>query len=272
MKKYILFYLLFSFLNINALDTKLALELARSKNIGMTIERANTIYEYINLFVMETGYVPMARTTAPVKSNMQVLEEKYGTMNKQGYDKNQLLSFSFSPTPGSLPITTTTVLPLSVVFKNIVPNNLSNISKQVYRNNPNIHQNAIINPDNSMSIKLKPETIKFLINHKIVKTLAPTSGSGLVSIQDEAPTCNSTLNHGSVWYRPDVSGGYLIYFCATSNTWEQVSNKPNIEIYRTSKVLLDTIKPPKGTKGYALNGTQIWEYIYNGSSWIRVVD
>lgn len=273
MKKYILFYMLLSFVCLNALDTKLALELARSKNIGIAIDRANTIYDYINLYVMETGYVPMPKTTAPVKTNMQVLEEKYGVMNKRGYDKNQNISFSFAPTPVALPMTTTTPIPLSVVFTNIVPKHLSNIAKQVYKNNPNIHQNGTINPDNSMSIKLKAETVRFLTNHKLVKTLAPVSGAGMVSVQDLEPVC-STPNQGSVWYRPDVVGGYIISFCSTSNTWEQVANKPNLEIYRPTLTSLNAIKPPKGTKGYALNatGTQIWEYIYNGNLWIRVVD
>ena len=232
-KNFLLIFIFSIFINLNANDTKLALELARSKNLDVVINRVNTIYEYINLFVLETGNVP---------ANINAITTRYPNMVTTGF--NQGLNITF------------TINNNIVTFKNIVPNNLSAISRQLYRNNPNLHPQGIVNPNDTITIRLNAKAMQVLTKVAIItqnnsNPLAPKDPVVLDS--DTTPSTCLGINNGRLWYRPDSTGGFIVNLCI-NGIYTQVADDLNMYIFMNTEALLQQIRAPIGTKGYAFDG------------------
>ena len=78
----VLFFLVAN--NTYALDKKIELEEARINRVEVIIERVNNIYNFVNLYILETGIIPL---------NITELETKYAGINTQGYNKSDIISF-----------------------------------------------------------------------------------------------------------------------------------------------------------------------------------
>ena len=253
-KRVLLIFIFFMFVNLSANDTKLALELARSKNLDVVINRVNTIYEYINLFILETGSVP---------ANIAAITNRYPNIVTTGF--NQGLNITF------------TIANNIITFANIVPNNLSAISRQLYRNNPNLHPQGTVNINDTITIRLNPKAMQVLTRVAIITAnnatpIAPTDP--VVFDIDTTPSSCQAANSGRLWYRPDATGGFIVSVCA-AGTYTRLANDLNIYIYRPTEALLQQVRAPIGTKGYAVElatGT-LREYIcttIGANPWVRV--
>ena len=95
------------------------MELARSSKIDKTIERVNTIYDYINLYILQTGDKAVTRDK---------LDDAFGLTNSNwlGYD-NKIITFSINNN--------------IVTFKNIIDKNT--ISESLKRLNQDNYSRRI---------------------------------------------------------------------------------------------------------------------------------
>ena len=226
-------------------NNKLALQIARSKNLTNVIKRVNTINEFINLYVLQEGKIP---------NNISTLVSKYQGINIESFKRGDTFSFTINNN--------------IVKFTNIIPTNTSTLIEQIYRNSPILNANAIVViSDNSMNISLNAKSIQFLSNVDNVKT-ADTF------VQLNSPVCNGSSN-GKLWYKPDSIGGFDISYCDVilGANWENISNKLNIVILKDSSSALDVIKPNDGTIGYVKDSaTTAKKYIYSKSTndWLEI--
>ena len=239
---------LFLFLNTNvfSMGERLNIEASRINKLNVIIKRVNTLYNFVNLHILQTSISP---------NNIAILNAKYSGLVTNGYRSTNSITF--------------TILNNIVTFSNVVPldsssSPLSPIVRQIYVNNANLHENAIVNADLSISIQLKPEAIKFLSNRNILMTRFPT-----LQIQETEPVCD-IANNGRVWYQPDVMGGYYIQYCnglIALPAWVNMSNNLDIALYRVTLAQLNSIQPPVGTKGYIeINGgADLRECIFTGT-------
>lgn len=240
----LILFTLFSF-EAFALDNKHALEVIRAKKLDQVIARVNNMYEFINLYIMETGATP----------TFAQLTTRYANMNTDSMLEGQSLTFTVSTN--------------IVTFSNILQSASSDLLKGMYKNHASLDPNAHVNTDLTLSIGLKPQTIKFMTYITRIQTL---DTNALVS--ESAPTCTAALNRGRLWYQPDANGGFVISYCQPS--WQLLSNKINISIYRDTVVDLNAIKPPTGTIGYALTVNppptpdEVNEYVFDGTAWQMV--
>ena len=251
MKRFLLIFIFSIFVNLSANDTKLALELARSKNLDVVVNRVNTIYEYINLFVLETGNVP---------ANINAITTRYPNIVTTGF--NQGLNITF------------TIANNIITFNNIVPNNLSAISRQLYRNNPNLHPQGIVNPNDTITIRLSAKAMQVLTRVAIItaNNSTPLAATDPVVLDiDSTPSTCQGANTGRLWYRPDSVGGFIVSVCA-AGAYTRVANDLNIYIYRATEALLQQVRAPIGTKGYAVESATglLREYICTTTGWVRV--
>ena len=249
-KKVLLTFILFFVFaaDLMAVNTRLALEISRAKQIDKIILRVNAISEYINLYVMETGRTP--RTIA-------ILQLQYpSVILTNGYNGN--ITFTIRN---------------NIITFSGVASNLSPIVEQIYRNSSELHPFAVVvenEGDLTMNIPLDAQSIKFLGSVSIIKSF--DNGTGNLFISDTAPllnqNCNVQNDVGKVWYQPNFMGDYTTYFCTDTPTWQWdiLSNKLDIALYRPTVIELKKIKPAIGTKGYAFDGTVLHEYIYIGDS------
>lgn len=247
-KKIVLSILLLSLsiTNLQAIDSKLALELARSKKITEAINRVNSIYDYINLFIMETGTNP---------ANFAALSTQYAGLVRTGFTATDNIDFSIA---NNL-VTFTGIATMA---------NTTPILRQIFQNSPNLRPNALVNPATlTISIRLKAETVQFLSKSSQVKSMSPLT----IFVQNSDPGCNQVAHNGRSWYIPDSVGGYTVKSC-NGSVWSFISNKIDTVIYRPTIGDLNNIKPPAGTKGYIDSATagETNEYIYDGTIWRRV--
>lgn len=247
-KKFIiLFCILFFALESFALDNRYPLEMQRAKKLDQIIKRVNNIYSFINLYVLQTGSLP---------SSTAILSSKYANINTDGFLDTDSIAFTVNSSN------------YTVTFTNLIPSGSSELVKGLYKVHPDLDANATVNSANlSLTIGLKPETIKFLTYKSRIEAL---DSSALIS--ESTPVCNASTNTGKLWYQPDANGGFNISFCEPG--WQILSNKINISIYRSSVTALLSISPPSGTIGYALNTAvtpnEVNEYVYDGITWRKV--
>ena len=259
-QKLLIICILMGFFNNEAysLDYKLKLEESRIKRVEIVIERVNNIYSFINLYILEKGLKP---------NDISVLSTEYAGLNTEGYNKSDVISFTWGSTPGQENI---------ITFDNVVPSNLSNMPKQIYFNNDRLNPNAIVDTvDLKISINLEVNTTKFLKRIEMLKLLDPSpfSPSANYRYSDFEPTCSASINDGKIWYQPDLDGGFIMSVCL-SGSWNTTRvNKLNINIYRDTFTELSNISPPVGTIGYArrvISPFEIREYVFDGVNWQEV--
>lgn len=237
----IIFMMLVLFCNNAIANTnKLALELARSKNLTTVIQRVNIIKDFINLYTLQEAKTP---------ANIEELTAKYTKLSVKSFSNNVNISFSVSNN--------------IIEFQNIIPDNSSNLIKQIFINSQNLSPNTMIDSNLTMSMMLDTKTIKFL---SVIDDLNTSENY----IQFDSPVCIGT-NEGNLWYKPDSVGGFKISFCNSGN-WTYLSNKINIVILRDSKGELDPIKPQSGTIGYVESNNTATKYIYSTThnKWLEI--
>jgi len=247
--RFILFAILFLLVPfLNASNNNIALELARAKQMEKTIDNVKNIFNFINLYALENGEL-LANSTA--------LLIAYPDVSSSSYINGKTFNFSISNN--------------LVKFTNVVKkDDISDTLYSIYKNLVLTKLNGVVNADDSISMNLEYKTIKFLSQIDIIRDVYSSSSTGTLSISKDAP---QSASYGDLWYRPDANGGFFIYSYPSSGTWEYISNKINMFIYKSSLTELNKIKAPKGTKAYANNGTsttEVKEYISDGSSWLSV--
>jgi hypothetical protein len=244
-KKIVLIFTLLFILNIesSAANKKLALEIARAKDIEKIILRVNSIYDYINLYIMETAKNPL---------NMNEITSKYSGLKTNGYNGTSI-TFSLNNK--------------IIKFSNIISTNASNNIKQIYKNSVNLHPFANILVNLDMEIPIDTNSRKLLAYKDMLLSF---NTSGTIFVEDTKPDCTSTIHKGRVWYQPDFNGKFIVKACVSpsgANNWVSISNDLNIGIFRTTHSDLGNIKPPLGTIAYAETtaGSNIFaQYVYSG--------
>ena len=219
---------------------KLALELARSKNLAGTINRVNIIKNFINLYAMQEGRLP---------TGMTELLTKYQGLPKKGFLNTSIISFT-------VPVNSNIIK-----FSNILPLNSSNLIKQIYKNSSNLAPTAIVKADLTMELLLDTKTIAFLA---YINDINNSNNF----IQLDNPGCNSTNEH-KLWYKPNSIGGFTISYCL-AGLWDDTMN--NV-ILRDTKSDLDDIKPQSGTIGYVKEtATTAKRYIFSSKydKWLEI--
>lgn len=236
-----------------AQNSRLGLELSRTMKINKVIKRINLISEYINLHIMQRGFIP---------NNMNTLQAMYpGMISNRGY--GGLIDFNISK---------------SIITFTGVANNLSTMTTQSYKNSSELHPMADVLDNLDMNIPLSATSLKFLGTIDTIESLDDNNiNTGNIFVGDRefeiagvlqwcGPT-NSTP--GAVWYRPDFKGSFIVSFCQVAGglQWIPISNTLDIAIFRPNRNALERINPIIGTRGYAGNNATppVWnEYIYSG--------
>ena len=235
--------------------SNIALDIARTNKMEKVITNVKYVADFINLYALQTGELP---------DNFSTLQSKYSNISNKGYLNNSVFTFSIANN--------------IVTFSNILPNDASDILTLAFNNLVNTKLNASITSTNDININLEYKTIKFLSRVSLLNEI----NNGAIYIQDTAPfsTKNYPISYGNMWYRPDLNGGFYIYYYTSKvlsngtsiDIWEYLSNKLSLYIYRTSFTKLGKIIAPKGTKAYAnIDGstTEVNEYISNGATWLK---
>jgi hypothetical protein len=216
-------------------NLQIALELARSSKIDKTIERVNTIYDYINLYILQTGDKAVTRDK---------LDDAFGLTNSNwlGYD-NKIITFSINNN--------------IVTFKNIIDKNtISESLKRFYKNSPQIHPLGNVNDDLSISTALDPKTVR------LISTIDALDKTKTI-ISNTTP---STCDISKTWYKPTGSGDFKTYSCQNGK-WQEVGSA-NSKIVVDSKDKLKTLSVKKGTTAYVSDKDGVAkEYIYDGKKW-----
>lgn len=247
----------FVFQELSAFDKRLSLDIARAKNVEKVVKRVNHIYEFINLFIKETGNLP---------TGMGQLTTRYGGI--------QTLGFS----GGNITFTITNNI---VTFSNVMATSESNFIKQLYTNHVDLHPFAVVASDLKMDILLDADAIGFLNKSNGIRMFDDDDNNNIydgddIFVQATEPSCNNIATDNSdMWYQPDGMGGFVVYYCLVTDPlrWIRISNKVDIAIYETTLGKLNTITPPAGTTGYVESGaTNALMYVFDGTNWRRVVD
>lgn len=253
MKKiiYIIFFIIYMANSLNAMqNNKLALKLQQAKKIDLVLQRVNTLFEFINLYILETA-MP-GNLDGSFTANMSALTSRYGSLQNESFIKNQTINFKVNTstiTRNSI----TLVMAQSVTFSNIVPNQLPSIVRQLYKNNINLHPQAVVNVDNSMTIALNPETLQFINYTNMLLQLKQDPSHTFVGIPSPEPQCTGVTQQGNVWYQPNGIGGFITTVCINhSGTWffEFLSEKLDIVLVQNLQSELTQIEPVVGTVGY----------------------
>jgi hypothetical protein len=255
-------FFIFSIGELYAFDKRLSLDIARAKNIERVVQRVNHIYDFVNLFVLETGGLP---------DNMNDLTGRYPNLQIQGFNGANI---DF------------TIANNLVSFQNVMARNNTNsgLLEQLYMNHVMLHPmaNVVNDPPNgtnhlNMDILLEAKTIGFLNKVNSIELFDDDNNDTFydaddIFIQDTAPNCNDAPNHDNdIWYQPDGMGGFIMYSCLVGNAqpWMRLTNDVNIFIYRSTRALLDNLTPPVGTIGYITDpndGNFSNEFIFTGDT------
>ena len=114
---------------------ELVLDVVYAKKINKTIDRVNSIYGYINSYILRYGKLP-------TKADLKLSSTMY-----QAFDKNKVFDFNVDEE--------------KVTFFNTVKN-LPFKQLPLYKNSPSLKTLAVINDDLSLTIALDPKSITFL--------------------------------------------------------------------------------------------------------------
>lgn len=234
----------FSTLFAESNNLQVALKIQQAKKLDIVVKRVNTVYDFINAYIMYMGTLP---------PNIEAIKNTYGEIVTEGY---------LSGNDFNMTITNNIV-----TFTNIIPSTLPDIVKQVYINNVNHYNQTIVNPVTlTMNMILKPQSINFLRYAQSLRSLPMNSGSVTVGISVDAsynhitPTCNLAHN-GDVWYIPDANGQFVMNICTNPN-WIKIGTDIEVAMVRNSFTDLSPIKAVGGTVAYAYDGAILKKYIY----------
>ena len=265
----VIFLILIFNIEAYAKSSRLALELSRANGINQVIKRVNSIYEYINLFIMQTGRVPI---------NSADLITRYPTIIRNGFN-----------TPTNTPIDFTIANNI-ITFTNVATG-LSPLSLQLYTNNSNLHPMASVITNNlNIQIPLSAQSLQFLGTVNSVESFDDNNiSTGKIVISDTEPIDPATsvefctinpMQKGMIWYQPDFSGSFILKSCDLVNSSVQWSDKPisnKLDIALTFKDEgRNNIKAPNGTIGYLIENNTSKELIYfyhgtdNKNNWLEV--
>lgn len=211
-KSYILVTLLLFNLSLYA-NVNMAVEIARLKKIDQAIKRVNSVNEYANLYIIQTG----AKSISKDKIKKYFLLDDY-------IFKSYNLSDDFNLTLNKNKIKYTNVLPN--------PNLLTPKQRYYFLHSPAHHALAEVNAtDYSISILLDPKAIKIL-NSNINFSLTPPK------------------NTNEPWYKPDGKGGYEKYIYKDGK-WELEGKEEGNKVYQTTNIVQskDELKSKKGEVG-----------------------
>jgi hypothetical protein len=261
-------------------SNKLALNLQQAKKVDLAINRVNTLFEFVNLYILETANIDDLDGAFNV--NMNHLTTRFGNLQTESFLKNQQIQFTVNSSTFTAHNGETLFSAKTVTLSNIVPNNLPSLVQQLYTNSINLHPQAVVNVDLSMTFTLNPETIQFINNTNMMKQLNTYDvNRTVIGIPSVLPTCTSVSQEGNVWYQPDGKGDYYLSVCKNHTPggyyFEFLSNKLDTVLVQTNQSALTNMKPITGTVGYWLNGSQMEKMIFvedNGSiginGWVDV--
>jgi len=227
--------------------SNIALDIARTNKMEKVITNVKYVANFINLYALQTGKLP---------DNFTTLQSKYPNISNESYLNNSVFTF--------------TIADNIITVKSILPSDRSDILELAFNNLVKTKLNASVTADNNININLEYKTIKFLSKVNLLNE----TNNGSIYIQDSKPidTNTVTIAYGDMWYRPDIDGGFYIYYYTSNDIWQYLSNKLDIYIYRNDFTDLGKIIAPKGTKAYAnVSGstTDVNEYISNGTTWLK---
>lgn len=278
LKKVFIILLFISSCNLYGLEqnTRLALHLQQAKKIDKIVQRTNILYDFVNLFIMETGRAErLSNSDASINANMAELNSQYGAgIRREGFLRS--LRIDFKVNVREVEINGISIfLPTTVTFYNLVPNNLPNFVKQTYINNTNFYPSAVVDPITlNVTYMLRPETIGFINRSASIAQLVSDPSTVSIGIDTTVPECNDAIEVGNVWYKPDGMGEFLIDICTVTVTggisrfsFETTSNRLDIGIFRELRNQLTSVRPLIGTIGYyldATNPTLVHKMIYTG--------
>lgn len=250
----------------SVINNKLALKLQQAKKIDLIIKRVNTLFEFVNLYILETANIDEL-DNATFSQNMAHLKAKYGNLQSESFLKGQELEFKVNSTVTTAHNGATLYLAKTVTFSNIVPNSLPAMVKQLYVNSINLHPQAIVNADLSMTFILNSETIQFINYTNMMKQLNLSNmAKTVIGMPTISPTCNGTPEEGNVWYQPNGKGGYYMSVCQNHAVggffYDYLSDKIDVALVRPTQNDLTNIQPISGTIGYWINGAQMKQMIY----------
>jgi hypothetical protein len=245
-------------------SNKLALKLQQAKKADLVINRVNTLFEFVNLYILETANIDDLDGT--FVGNMANLTTRYGNLQTESFLKGQQIQFDVDSTLLTAHNGATLYLAQTVTFSNIVPNNLPTLVEQLYTNSINLHPQAVVNTDLTMTFTLNPETIQFINHTNMMKQLNTYDvNTTVIGIPSLTPVCSGTEN-GNVWYQPDGKGDYYMSVCKNHTPggffYEYLSNKVDVVLVQPDQNSLTNIKPITGTVGYWLNGSQMEKMIF----------
>ena len=235
---------------IYANSSNIALDIARTNKMEKVINNINYVFNFINLYALQTGKLP---------ENFTTLQSKFPNISNKSYLSNDVFIFSISNN--------------IVTFKNILPTQASNILTLAFNHLVKTKLNATLTSTNDINMNLQFKTIKFLSRVALLNEINEDS----IYIQESAPTSTATdpISYGDMWYRPDLNGEFFIYYYTSDDIWQYVSNKLSLYIYRDSITDLGKIKAPKGTKAYAhvddSTSKEVNEYISDGETWLKSI-
>lgn len=256
--------LFFSFSELYAINNKIALDLARTKQIERIIKRVNAIHELINLNIMQTGFAP---------ANITAITTDYGGVQIDGYSGVQIAF---------------TITNNIVEYQNILSTNEPTIIQSLYQNSVELHPFASFNTvgsDIRMQIPLSAGAISFLNKVQLIESL-DTANTVFVSDTEPIAECDIIGEVGNIWYRPDFRGDFVVHVCTQTVgppavfQWDVISNKLDIAVFVNTPSNnctdldaggSDPLIPPVGTRAYIPNGaTNARECIFNGTTWLIV--
>jgi len=218
---------------------ELVLDVVYAKKINKTIDRVNSIYGYINSYILRYGKLP-------TKADLKLSSTMY-----QAFDKNKVFDFNVDEE--------------KVTFFNTVKN-LPFKQLPLYKNSPSLKTLAVINDDLSLTIALDPKSITFLKEMK--KYNASFNEPSDKSQTWYKPNGNGGFNI----YCWDTN---LKRWKLLDSIKLQDDMKKDMKTVYTfaTKDELDTIKPKNGDIAYVNENTNsIKKYIFDASQskWLLV--
>ena len=219
-------------------NMQLALEIARSKKIDKAIDRVSALYDYINLYILQTG---------DINPTKEKITDTYhlSSASWKGYDSTKEVDFKIDKN--------------IVTFTNVVPTNISDTLKKFYKNSPSLNPLGSINDsDLSISIALDPKAIK------VKEAISLLDKSKTIVSQTEPSTCDPT----KTWYEPTGDGNLKAHICS-NGSWQEAGGigANGSKIVADSLDKLKNLSAKKGTIGYVSTKDGVEEYIFDGKEW-----
>ena len=215
-------------------------------NIDTLAKRINMAYEYINLYIMQTGlYLDTNVTKSNIKINMQTGDEIWKSYHAGVFD--------FSIENDS-----------RIVFTSVLGDGFSAETRALLSINKKLHPLAIFDNNvslDSLSIPLKTKTYLYIKQIKHQKT-----SNVIISVTEPA----DVIDASKLWYKPNGEGGFEVY-AYKEGRWQKLSDVAgggSIQVVDT-KPELDALVGSKGDIGYVGTVNDSDKYIYDGSQWLK---